>query len=551
MKSTTKLIYFALSLSLILVLLSLNVTETSQAASLNATWNSSFYPKIYNPDNHHWYQVIDTPMTWHAARDYCGAAGGYLVTIESADENAFVYDLLDWSWLGATDESEEGVWRWVNGELLSYTNWADDEPNNGEWTGHDGPYEHYLSFKSETSGKWNDIANGSVNFICEYTQGKPADFARAVVGKPYHIQSGDLTSKGWDGNGFSNPEDIEHLDCSGLIYWAYNKSRGAVSYSSRDNPVLYENANGIYQHNSTAISESDLRPGDMIVFDWKKDGIQDGIMDHVVMYVGNDQIVSAQSPGSSLDPGYVGLFSYDAYMNSRRALMPDNGFRRIPKPEVNMEIEVHSPVNLSITDPDGNVIAHDSWTTTDEEAFREIANTLYYTTWSKSGHNFARVYSPSATLGNWHIEVLPKPGAAGTDTYTLITIINGEETTLAANIAVDDIPPNGYEVHVEASPSFTSTDNTHFSISEESTFTITTTGFPTPTLSLHGVLPKGIAFRDNTDGSASLSGTPILGSEGIYSLSLTASNGMAPDSVQIFSLTVDNDFINFLPIFAK
>ena len=40
---------------------------------------------------------------------------------------------------------------------------------------------------------------------------------------------------------------------------------------------------------------------------------------------------------------------------------------------------------------------------------------------------------------------------------------------------------------------------------------MTTTGFPTPTVSESGALPGGVTFTDNGNGTATLSGTPAAG----------------------------------------
>lgn len=454
MKTTKLPPRMTLSLLLILMfMLFINIGST-QAVSPASTKNDSYSQKVYNPENDHWYQSIETRMSWHAAKNYCADSGGYLVTIQSEAENTFVYELLPSTWLGATDEIEEGVWEWVTGESMTYTNWKENEPNNGEWEGHNGPYEHYLNFEPESDGQWNDVVDEESNFVCEFTKGTPADLAREVVGKPYLSVGGNLTIKGWNEGRFVEPDEIEHLDCSGLIYWAYNKSDGATSFSNTDNPIYYQNADGIYRYNSKSKSESDLSPGDVIFFNWKTDGEMDEKIDHVVMYVGNGQIVSAQSGGSSFEPGYIGLFDYDEYIERYRNFIPDDGFREIKFPKVGTETEAHSPINLSVTDPDGNVITHDSWITTDEEAYREVANTLYYIEWDENGHDYAKVFSPSETPGTWLIDVQPKPEASGTDTYTLIVTNNDEVTILAENVQVDDIPPEGYSFQINGIQSF-------------------------------------------------------------------------------------------------
>ena len=70
-------------------------------------------------------------------------------------------------------------------------------------------------------------------------------------------------------------------------------------------------------------------------------------------------------------------------------------------------------------------------------------------------------------------------------------------------------------------------------------FTVTTTGFPTPSLSETGTLPSGVTFVDNGNGTATLSGTPAAGTGDSYSLTFTAANGVTPSATQPFTLTVD------------
>ena len=68
---------------------------------------------------------------------------------------------------------------------------------------------------------------------------------------------------------------------------------------------------------------------------------------------------------------------------------------------------------------------------------------------------------------------------------------------------------------------------------------MTTTGVPTAALSETGALPAGVTFVNNLDGTATLAGTPAVGSGGTYCLTITAANGVAPDATQTFTLTVD------------
>jgi hypothetical protein len=102
-------------------------------------------------------------------------------------------------------------------------------------------------------------------------------------------------------------------------------------------------------------------------------------------------------------------------------------------------------------------------------------------------------------------------------------------------------------------PHITSAKAVTFQVGKFSSFKITTTGDPTPSLTEHAFLPDGVTFVDNGDGTATLSGTPsALDATGHYDLIFTASNGVAldathPDANQFFTLTLSGSAIK-LPL---
>lgn len=71
-------------------------------------------------------------------------------------------------WLGGTDDSREGSWRWANGEEWDFERWSSGQPNDKS-EGQD-----YLSFNSNSSRKWDDNVlphnNDRKKFICEYDE---------------------------------------------------------------------------------------------------------------------------------------------------------------------------------------------------------------------------------------------------------------------------------------------------------------------------------------------------------------------------------------------
>lgn len=85
-----------------------------------------------------------------------------------------------------------------------------------------------------------------------------------------------------------------------------------------------------------------------------------------------------------------------------------------------------------------------------------------------------------------------------------------------------------------AAPVITSAAHATFKIGQTVAFTVTSTGVPTPSLTVTGSLPQGVIFTDNGDGTGTFSGSStVLGST---ILTITASNGVQPDATQAFTL---------------
>jgi hypothetical protein len=90
-----------------------------------------------------------------------------------------------------------------------------------------------------------------------------------------------------------------------------------------------------------------------------------------------------------------------------------------------------------------------------------------------------------------------------------------------------------------------SANNETDTVGVASSFTVKTAGFPTALLSENGAL-DGLAFTDNGNGTATLSGTPTAA--GKFDITITAANGIAPDATQDFSIVVAQPGPPFLPI---
>jgi uncharacterized repeat protein (TIGR03803 family) len=82
-------------------------------------------------------------------------------------------------------------------------------------------------------------------------------------------------------------------------------------------------------------------------------------------------------------------------------------------------------------------------------------------------------------------------------------------------------------------PAITSANATLLAEGVFGSFSVTDTGSPTPVVTETGALPTGVSFNNGL-----LSGTPAVGTSGAYPLVIKASNGVAPDAMQNFTLQV-------------
>jgi len=85
-------------------------------------------------------------------------------------------------------------------------------------------------------------------------------------------------------------------------------------------------------------------------------------------------------------------------------------------------------------------------------------------------------------------------------------------------------------------PAITSANSATFTIGVAGSFTVTTTGYPTPSITEAGALPNGLAFRDNGNGTGTLYGTPLVFDGGDFGISFTANNGWPPAAAQAFTI---------------
>lgn len=175
----------------------------------------------FNPVNQNFYKYVASPaITFADSVTAAASVGqkfdgvtGYLVTITSSQENDFVAGNIQGAenlWIGATDVSIEGVWRWVTGPEGAmdsglgqvfwtaacaetsppscttsvrqapsstagnlFASWASNEPNNSSFE-HNAVTNWNVSTTPANAGKWNDLGGSNSNnidgYVIEYSE---------------------------------------------------------------------------------------------------------------------------------------------------------------------------------------------------------------------------------------------------------------------------------------------------------------------------------------------------------------------------------------------
>jgi len=289
---------------------------------------------------------------------------------------------------------------------------------------------------------------------------KEAELAKQVIGADYL-----WGAKGWEGGRFLDASEIEDLDCSGLVFWSYNKAYGATEYQpcvKKDgmvefpNPIAFEGANNQYHYNVEAIAKEDLLPGDLLFFDadkrtpkgeWIEYG-QDGRVDHVAMYVGTFQYEGEEYNVVEATPPWVKSARVDEVIARIRNLSGQDafkGFGRVISVTMPLEealtipgliIKDNCPVDLIVTDPEGFEVTTD---------IREVPDMIYLEVDTDGDSELEDVVlALKRKVGDYSIIVVPELGASPTDTYSLEFIANGDTIILVEDVAIKDIPAQPY-----------------------------------------------------------------------------------------------------------
>jgi len=147
--------------------------------------------------NGHYYELVETSMTWEEALAAASDAGGYLATVTSQAENDFIASIIGETivWLGGQDTSTDlsvRSWIWASNpaDAWGFSNWRDGEPNNwGDCAegGRGAICEHEanvtMNHPNWNHGRWNDASSSAMTFyVVEYSVPEPGTLALLGLG---------------------------------------------------------------------------------------------------------------------------------------------------------------------------------------------------------------------------------------------------------------------------------------------------------------------------------------------------------------------------------
>jgi len=323
-------------------------------------------------------------------------------------------------------------------------------------------------------------------------------------------------------------------------YTSTNNQSAYSDYTGQSTNLL----RGLSQSISVTIGGSDVSEQTVAVFfDWNQDGDFTDANETVTIL----NWASGGAAGGTTGGPYTASFTVPAGATpgvTRMRVVTD--WRRDPLASGNIDYGEAEDYTVNIPNIVPTFVGATTLTVNQNASATDIKSLLHVSdtdggqteTWTQSAgpsHGTLTFSGATASSGSTDITpggtitYTPTPGYAGSDSFT-VQVSDGS-----------DSPTRTITVSVNQPPAITSANTTTLIETLAGAFTVTTTGFPTGAsmvISKTGALPTGVTFTDNDNGTATLAGTPALGTNGNYPITITANNGVSPNATQNFTLVV-------------
>lgn len=265
----------------------INITNVNEAPTfvLSQEFTQNNPGTYYNAATGNFYRYVSATVTQAAAATAAAGqtlngVGGHLVTITSAAENTYVRNLISAiSWLGGTDATVEGEWRWTAGPESGqmfwlggiggsvqgglYANWASGQPDNSG--NEDG-------LTMQVAGTWNDAPVGSsLAYVIEW---EGSSVLAGLSNGPYTMAENEPLNYVVGSAHGSDPDVSDTLTYSitggtGASHFAINSSTGQITLTnpsaanyelatSYTLDVRLQDASGLFATTTVTINISDV-----------------------------------------------------------------------------------------------------------------------------------------------------------------------------------------------------------------------------------------------------------------------------------------------------
>jgi hypothetical protein len=210
--------------------------------------------------------------------------------------------------------------------------------------------------------------------------------------------------------------------------------------------------------------------------------------------------------------------------------------------DVTQNLQVNlATIQVTVTDSNGNPVQGVSVYNSIESDQDEGSASLYP---GDPGSLIVESSGINTTDASGVVDLTSVVGAnygAGDSTNDLCAQYSGSNYCLASPLTVNGDTSASIQVPAPTSsaPTITSPAIQQIDARTPANVTITTTGSPTASITESGTLPTGITFTDNGNGTATLSGQASTTNNGLYALTITATNS-AGSTTQTMYLSVDD-----------
>ena len=226
------------------LMLLVSATPFVTTSSANEVQDIEVLDTVINPANNHTYHLLSA-SSWSDAASVARSLGGFLVTIDDANEDQWIFDTFAVNndttrhlWIGLSDHQSEGDYRWHDGTPFTYRNWGDGQPGSGD----DEDYVHITgtNMGSIDPATWNDLEDDPQYFpvygVVEIGEG--ADYALRFDGDDDHIvideelpEWGDhIEIEAWVN--VADSEGIQFITMYGDYGWGLYLNNGYLAYSN-------------------------------------------------------------------------------------------------------------------------------------------------------------------------------------------------------------------------------------------------------------------------------------------------------------------------------